>query len=48
MANFRFGSNDYSLFSGAPHDDTGTTENFTWTRAVATAARLLARLEDLP
>ena len=43
----------YSLFSGAPHDDTGTTEHFTWTRAdavaaVATAAGLLARLEDLP
>ncbi|WP_331720307.1 hypothetical protein OG985_50245 (plasmid) [Streptomyces sp. NBC_00289] len=43
----------YNLFSGAPHDDTGTTENFTWTRAdavaaVATAASLLARLEDLP
>lgn len=45
--------NAYALFSGAPHDDTGTTENFTWTRAdaiaaVATAAGLLARLEDLP
>ncbi|MEU3414653.1 hypothetical protein ABZ760_25955 [Streptomyces sp. NPDC006658] len=43
----------YALFSGAPHDDFGTTENFTWTRAdaiaaVATAASLLARLEDLP
>lgn len=43
----------FNLFSGAPHDDTGTTENFTWTRAdavaaVATAAGLLARLEDLP
>ncbi|GGS81083.1 hypothetical protein GCM10010222_22970 [Streptomyces tanashiensis] len=43
----------YSLFSGAPHDDTGTTEHFTWTRAdavaaVATVAGLLARLEDLP
>ncbi|WP_055591559.1 hypothetical protein [Streptomyces hirsutus] len=43
----------YALFSGAPHDDSGTTENFTWTRAdaiaaVATAAGLLARLEDLP
>lgn len=43
----------FSLLSGAPHDDTGTTENFTWTRAdavaaVATAAGLLARLEDLP
>ncbi|MGW0079950.1 hypothetical protein ACWDU9_32925 [Streptomyces cellulosae] len=43
----------YALFSGAPHDDSGTTENFTWTRAdaiaaVATAASLLARLEDLP
>ncbi|MGW9030955.1 hypothetical protein ACWGQ5_44260 [Streptomyces sp. NPDC055722] len=43
----------FSLFSGAPHDDAGTTENFTWTRAdavaaVATAAGLLARLEDLP
>ncbi|MEU8852680.1 hypothetical protein AB0C70_42160 [Streptomyces sp. NPDC048564] len=43
----------YALFSGAPHDDAGTTENFTWTRAdavaaVATAAGLLARLEDLP
>ncbi|WP_406429205.1 hypothetical protein [Streptomyces sp. NBC_00147] len=43
----------YALFSGAPHDDSGTTENFTWTRAdaiaaVATAACLLARLEDLP
>ncbi|MFF4874332.1 hypothetical protein [Streptomyces sp. NPDC000961] len=41
----------FSLFSGAPHDDTGTTEHFTWTRAdaiaaVATAAGLLARLED--
>ncbi|NUK03231.1 hypothetical protein [Streptomyces lunaelactis] len=43
----------FNLFSGAPHDDSGTTENFTWTRsdavaAVATAAGLLARLEDLP
>ncbi|MER5980651.1 hypothetical protein ABT142_29755 [Streptomyces sp. NPDC001857] len=43
----------FALFSGAPHDDAGTTENFTWTRAdavaaVATAAGLLARLEDLP
>ncbi|GHI10424.1 hypothetical protein AQI88_38755 [Streptomyces cellostaticus] len=43
----------YALFSGAPHDDAGTTENFTWTRtdaiaAVATAAGLLARLEDRP
>lgn len=43
----------FALFSGAPHDDTGTTEHFTWTRAdavaaVATAAGLLARLEDLP
>ncbi|MGW9029013.1 hypothetical protein ACWGQ5_33760 [Streptomyces sp. NPDC055722] len=43
----------YALFSGAPHDDSGTTENFDWTRAdavaaVATAAGLLARLEDLP
>ncbi|MGW3990916.1 hypothetical protein [Streptomyces sp. NPDC004830] len=43
----------YALFSGAPHDDAGTTEHFTWTRAdaiaaVATAAGLLARLEDLP
>ncbi|MFE2738952.1 hypothetical protein [Streptomyces sp. NPDC059349] len=42
----------FGLFSGAPHDDTGTTERFTWTRAdaiaaVATAASLLARLEDL-
>ncbi|MEV6962676.1 hypothetical protein AB0M97_26550 [Streptomyces sp. NPDC051207] len=25
----------YALFSGAPHDDSGTTENFTWTRADA-------------
>ncbi|MFD8384944.1 hypothetical protein ACFV2X_41570 [Streptomyces sp. NPDC059679] len=43
----------YALFSGAPHDDSGTTEHFAWTRAdavaaVATAAGLLARLEDLP
>jgi hypothetical protein len=43
----------FNLFSGAPHDDAGTTEYFTWTRAdavaaVATAAGLLARLEDLP
>ncbi|MGI5518670.1 hypothetical protein [Streptomyces sp. CA-106131] len=43
----------YALFSGAPHDDWGTTENFDWTRAdavaaVAAAAGLLARLEDLP
>ncbi|MEV8547703.1 hypothetical protein [Streptomyces sp. NPDC051572] len=43
----------YALFSGAPHDDSGITENFTWTRAdavaaVATAAGLLARLEDRP
>ncbi|MER6374428.1 hypothetical protein ABT255_40085 [Streptomyces mirabilis] len=43
----------YALFSGAPHDDAGTTENFSWTRAdaiaaVATAAGLLARLEDRP
>ncbi|MFE3865505.1 hypothetical protein ACFXPT_34520 [Streptomyces goshikiensis] len=43
----------FSLFSGAPHDDTGTTEHFTWTRAdaiaaVATAAGLLARLEGRP
>ncbi|MET8786696.1 hypothetical protein [Streptomyces sp. NPDC004589] len=42
----------FSLFSGAPHDDAGTTEHFTWSRAdavaaVATAAGLLARLEDL-
>jgi hypothetical protein len=41
----------YALFSGAPHDDSGTTENFTWTRAdaiaaVATAASLLARLSS--
>ncbi|MET9077920.1 hypothetical protein ABZX95_38555 [Streptomyces sp. NPDC004232] len=43
----------YALFSGAPHDDSGTTENFSWTRAdavaaVAVAAGLLARLEDRP
>ncbi|MER5312259.1 hypothetical protein ABT034_31280 [Streptomyces sp. NPDC002773] len=43
----------FALFSGAPHDDSGTTENFVWTRAdavaaVATAAGLLARLEDRP
>ena len=43
----------YALFSGATHDDAGTTEHFTWTRAdaiaaVATATGLLARLEDLP
>lgn len=43
----------YQLFSGAQHDDSETTEHFTWTRAdavaaVATAAGLLARLEDLP
>ncbi|WP_328760654.1 hypothetical protein [Streptomyces sp. NBC_00271] len=43
----------YHLFSGAPHDDAGNTENFNWTRAdavaaVATAAGLLARLEDRP
>ncbi|MFD3701136.1 hypothetical protein ACFWUZ_34290 [Streptomyces sp. NPDC058646] len=43
----------FALFSGAPHDDTGTTEHFTWTRAdavavVATAAGLLARREELP
>ncbi|QOV33281.1 hypothetical protein IM697_23875 [Streptomyces ferrugineus] len=43
----------FNLFSGAPHDDAGTTENFTWTRAdaiaaVTAAAGLLARLEDLP
>ncbi|QMU67238.1 hypothetical protein [Streptacidiphilus sp. P02-A3a] len=43
----------YQLFSGAPHDDQGTTEHFTWTRAdavaaVATSAGLLARLADLP
>lgn len=43
----------FALFSGAPHDDAGTTEHFAWTRAdavaaVATAAGLLARLEDLP
>ncbi|MFC4610401.1 hypothetical protein ACFO9E_21695 [Streptomyces maoxianensis] len=42
-----------NLFSGAPHDDSGTTEHFIWTRAdaiaaVVTAAGLLARLEDLP
>ncbi|MFE0363374.1 hypothetical protein [Streptomyces griseoaurantiacus] len=42
----------YQLFSGAQHDDSGTTEHFTWSRAdaiaaVATAAGLLARLEDL-
>ncbi|MCB5166533.1 hypothetical protein LG634_17010 [Streptomyces bambusae] len=42
----------YDLCSGAPHDDAWTTELFTWTRAdavaaVATAAGLLARLEDL-
>ncbi|WP_127357252.1 hypothetical protein [Actinacidiphila soli] len=45
--------NAYALFSGAPHDDEGTTEHFAWTRAdavaaVATAAGLLTRLEDLP
>ena len=43
----------FQLFSGAPHDDEGTSENFTWTRAdavaaVATSAGLLARLADLP
>lgn len=43
----------YALFSGAPHDDEGSSEHFTWTRAdavaaVATAAGLLARPEDLP
>jgi hypothetical protein len=43
----------YQLFSGAQHDDSETTEHFTWTRAdavaaVATAAGLLARLEELP
>ncbi|MDX2762545.1 hypothetical protein [Streptomyces europaeiscabiei] len=42
----------FSLYSGAPHDDAGTTENFTWTRAAVAAvtapAGLLARLEDLP
>ncbi|MGA4902958.1 hypothetical protein ACPCAJ_35360 [Streptomyces griseoincarnatus] len=43
----------FNLFSGAPHDDAGTTENFAWTRAdaiaaVTAAAGLLARLEDLP
>ncbi|WP_328919652.1 hypothetical protein OG911_02265 [Streptomyces sp. NBC_00208] len=43
----------YALFSGAPHDDEGTSEHFAWTRAdvvaaVATAAGLLARLENLP
>ncbi|MGW2892615.1 hypothetical protein ACWDDN_46450 [Streptomyces griseoruber] len=43
----------FNLFSGAPHDDAGTTENFTWTRAdavaaVTAAAGLLARLEELP
>ncbi|RAG86170.1 hypothetical protein DN069_07765 [Streptacidiphilus pinicola] len=42
----------FQLFSGAPHDDAGSTEHFTWTRAdavaaVAVAAGLLARLEDL-
>ncbi|MFF4509243.1 hypothetical protein [Streptomyces sp. NPDC001401] len=41
----------YDLFSGAPHDDPGTTEHFTWPRAdavaaVAIASGLLARLED--
>lgn len=48
-----FTQSAYALFSGAPHDDAGTTENFTWTRAdavaaVTAAAGLLARLEDLP
>lgn len=43
----------YALFSGASHDDAGTTDTFIWTRAdavaaVATAAGLLARLADLP
>lgn len=43
----------YALFSGAPHDDEGTTEHFEWTRAdavaaVAASAGLLARLADLP
>jgi hypothetical protein len=43
----------YALFSGAPHDDEGTTEHFQWTRAdavaaAATSAGLLARLADLP
>lgn len=42
----------FQLFSGAPHDDAGTTEHFTWTQAdataaVAVAAGLLARLKDL-
>lgn len=42
----------FDLYSSAPHDDPGTTEHFTWTRAdavaaVATAAGLLARLEDI-
>jgi hypothetical protein len=42
----------YQLFSGAPHDDVGSTENFVWTQAdaiaaVAVAAGLLARLEDV-
>ncbi|WP_371665286.1 hypothetical protein OG306_12500 [Streptomyces sp. NBC_01241] len=43
----------YALFSGAQHDDARTTEHFTWwladaAAAVAAAAGLLARLEDLP
>ncbi|MEU9271963.1 hypothetical protein AB0E04_42155 [Streptomyces sp. NPDC048251] len=43
----------FNLFSGAPSDDAGTTEDFTWARAdaieaVTAAAGLLARLEDLP
>ncbi|MEW9520450.1 hypothetical protein [Streptomyces tubercidicus] len=42
----------FDLFSGAPHDDIGTTGHFTWTyndavAAVATATGLLARLDEL-
>jgi hypothetical protein len=41
----------FSLLSGAVHDDEGTTENFTWTRAeadglIVSAAGLLGRLAE--
>ncbi|MFJ6136539.1 hypothetical protein [Kitasatospora sp. NPDC092286] len=43
----------YDLFGGAHHDDPGTTEHFTWSRAdavtaIATTAGLLSRLDERP
>ncbi|MDY0816083.1 hypothetical protein [Kitasatospora purpeofusca] len=43
----------YDLFGGAHHDDPGTTEHFTWSRAdavtaIATTSGLLSRLDEQP